>query len=96
MDANSATLTNWTAAAIILATLLGPIVAVQVQKLLERRQERMRAKNEAFKVLMATRFFSRDLLNTSETNDATSNTNLYQRRDDAFWSLLHLIGQAVG
>ena len=46
---------DWSAIAIIVATFAGPIAAVQIQKYLERHQERERAKREAFRTLMATR-----------------------------------------
>jgi hypothetical protein len=41
--------------AIIFATLLGPVFAVQAQKWLERRQDEKRRKMAIFRTLMATR-----------------------------------------
>ncbi len=41
--------------AIVIATVMGPILAVQAQKYLERHQDRKRAKDAIFRVLMATR-----------------------------------------
>lgn len=46
---------NWSAAAIVLATFGGPIAAIQVQKYLERRQQRRALKEATFRALMATR-----------------------------------------
>src|ERR1017187_3570401 len=46
---------DWTAAAIVLATFGGPIVAVEIQKRLEMRREKKRLKEAAFRTLMATR-----------------------------------------
>jgi hypothetical protein len=46
---------KWTAAAIVLATFSGPIVAVEIQKLLDMRREKRRVKEAAFRTLMATR-----------------------------------------
>jgi hypothetical protein len=40
---------------IITATFLGPIMAVQIQKLLERKRETTLARTRLFKTLMATR-----------------------------------------
>lgn len=42
-------------AAIILATLMGPVLAIQAQKLIERATERRNAKKRIFYALMATR-----------------------------------------
>jgi hypothetical protein len=41
--------------ALIFATLLGPVLAIQVQKLLEHRREKKIRRNQIFKTLMATR-----------------------------------------
>lgn len=46
---------DWTAAAIVVATLLGPILAVEIQKQLEERREIRSRKEGLFRVLMATR-----------------------------------------
>ena len=42
-------------AATVLATVVGPILAVQAQKAVERAQERSRRKSWVFHQLMATR-----------------------------------------
>ncbi len=47
-----------TDALIIVATFLGPILAVQAQKFLERRREITNARVKVFKILMATRAFN--------------------------------------
>jgi hypothetical protein len=44
-----------TAAAIVLATFSGPIVALEIQKRLDMRREKRRLKEAAFRTLMATR-----------------------------------------
>jgi hypothetical protein len=44
-----------TAVAIIFATFMGPVAAIQVQKFLEWRQEKYRFKRNIFRTLMATR-----------------------------------------
>jgi hypothetical protein len=41
--------------AIVIATVMGPILAVQAQKYLERHRDQKRAKDTIFRVLMATR-----------------------------------------
>ena len=41
--------------AVIFATLLGPVLAVQAQKLLERTRDAKRRKEQVFRTLMATR-----------------------------------------
>lgn len=41
--------------AIVFATLIGPVLAVQAQKYLERHRDQKRAKDSIFRVLMATR-----------------------------------------
>jgi hypothetical protein len=41
--------------AIVFATVMGPILAVQIQKLLDRRSERNRRQVEVFRALMASR-----------------------------------------
>jgi hypothetical protein len=41
--------------AIIIATVMGPILAVQAQKYLERHRDQRSAKDRIFRVLMATR-----------------------------------------
>ena len=46
---------RWTDAAIVFATLLGPVLAVQTQKFLERRGEEHRRRVQLFEDLMATR-----------------------------------------
>jgi hypothetical protein len=46
---------DWSAAAIVVATVMGPILAVQAQKYLERHQDRRKAKDTIFRVLMSTR-----------------------------------------
>jgi hypothetical protein len=46
---------KWTAAAIVLATFSGPIVALEIQKRLDVRRENRRLKEAAFRTLMATR-----------------------------------------
>jgi hypothetical protein len=43
------------AVAIVIATVMGPILAVQAQKYLERHRDQKRAKDTIFRVLMATR-----------------------------------------
>jgi hypothetical protein len=52
-------ISNWTISiadvAIILATLLGPILAIQAQKYLERGRELKRRRVDLFRTLMATR-----------------------------------------
>jgi hypothetical protein len=46
---------DWSAVAIVIATVAGPILAVQAQKYLERHRDQKRAKDSIFRVLMATR-----------------------------------------
>jgi hypothetical protein len=46
---------DWSALAVIVATVMGPILAVQAQKYLERHRDQKRAKDTIFRVLMATR-----------------------------------------
>jgi hypothetical protein len=46
---------DWTAAAIVTATLMGPILAVEIQKRLERAREAKGRKDRLFTTLMATR-----------------------------------------
>ena len=46
---------DWSAVAIVIATVMGPILAVQAQKYLERHRDQKRAKDTIFRVLMATR-----------------------------------------
>jgi hypothetical protein len=46
---------KWTAAAIVLATFSGPIVALKIQKRFDLRREKRRLKEAAFRTLMATR-----------------------------------------
>lgn len=46
------TISDWL---IIAATLLSPVIAIQVQKLIERAAERRNAQQNIFRVLMATR-----------------------------------------
>lgn len=46
---------NWGVVAIVLATLLGPVAAVQAQKWLERANEASRRRRQIFQTLMATR-----------------------------------------
>lgn len=46
---------DWSAGAIVVATVMGPILAVQAQKYLERHRDQKRAKDTLFRVLMATR-----------------------------------------
>jgi hypothetical protein len=46
---------DWSAVAIVVATIMGPILAVQAQKYLERHRDQTRAKDSLFRVLMATR-----------------------------------------
>jgi hypothetical protein len=46
---------DWSAVAIVFATILGPILAVQAQKYLERHRDQGRVKDAIFRVLMATR-----------------------------------------
>ena len=41
--------------AVVIATVMGPILAVQAQKYLERHRDQKRAKDSIFRVLMATR-----------------------------------------
>ena len=118
---------DWGAVAIVVATLGGPIAAVQVQKYLEAYRERQRARETIFRVLMATRasrtstehvqalngielsFIAarykpveeawnayRDLLHAPQSPDPNANQPLYQRRDDAFWDLLHAMSKSLG
>ncbi len=44
-----------TSVAIVIATLLGPVFAVQVQKYLERHRDQKKVKDTIFRTLMATR-----------------------------------------
>jgi len=46
---------DWSAVSIVVATVMGPILAVQAQKYLERHRDQKRAKDNIFRVLMATR-----------------------------------------
>lgn len=46
---------KWTAAAIVLATFSGPIVALEIQKRLDIRREKRQLKEAAFRTLVATR-----------------------------------------
>ena len=46
---------DWSAGAIVIATIMGPVLAVQAQKYLERHRDQKRAKDAIFRVLMATR-----------------------------------------
>jgi hypothetical protein len=46
---------DWSAVAIVIATVMGPILAVQAQKYLERHRDQKRAKDTIFRVLMATK-----------------------------------------
>lgn len=46
---------SWEAASLVCATILGPILAVQAQKYLERYRDKERAKDTIFRTLMATR-----------------------------------------
>jgi len=46
---------DWSAVAIVIATVMGPILAVQAQKYLERHRDQKRARDTIFRVLMATR-----------------------------------------
>lgn len=46
---------KWTDVAIVFATLIGPILAVQAQKWLERNRAIQDRRNQIFRVLMATR-----------------------------------------
>lgn len=46
---------EWTGAAIVAATFLGPVFAVEIQKRLEDRRERRERREKLFKALMATR-----------------------------------------
>lgn len=46
---------DWNLVAIVVATVAGPILAVQAQKYLERHRDQKRAKDTIFRVLMATR-----------------------------------------
>src|SRR5712691_10499658 len=46
---------DWSIAAIVIATVMGPILAVQAQKYLERYRDQKRVKDSIFRVLMATR-----------------------------------------
>ncbi|HYM12099.1 MAG TPA: DUF6680 family protein [Bryobacterales bacterium] len=48
---------DWSAVAIVIATFGGPVAAVQIQKYLERHQERRRLKDATFRTLMSTRAF---------------------------------------
>jgi hypothetical protein len=43
------------ATAVVIATVMGPILAVQAQKYLERHRDQKRAKDNIFRILMATR-----------------------------------------
>jgi hypothetical protein len=38
----------------------------------------------------------RDVLNTPTSEDAQANARVFERRDDAFWDLLHVMSKAVG
>lgn len=38
----------------------------------------------------------RDALNTQISEDSNANARVYERRDDAFWDLLHVMSTAVG
>jgi hypothetical protein len=46
---------DWTAAAIVAATFLGPVCAVEIQKRLEKRREARARREKLFTTLMATR-----------------------------------------
>lgn len=46
---------DWSAVAIVAATVMGPILAIQAQKYLERHRDQKRVKDNLFRVLMATR-----------------------------------------
>src|ERR1035437_3117452 len=46
---------DWSAVSVVIATVMGPILAVQAQKHLERHRDQKRAKDNIFRVLMATR-----------------------------------------
>ena len=46
---------DWSLVAIVIATVAGPILAVQAQKYLERHRDQKRAKDTIFRILMATR-----------------------------------------
>jgi len=46
---------DWSSVAIVISTVMGPILAVQAQKYLERHRDQKRAKDTIFRVMMATR-----------------------------------------
>ena len=46
---------DWSAISIVIATVMGPILAVQAQKYLERQRAQKRAKDTIFRTLVATR-----------------------------------------
>jgi hypothetical protein len=46
---------DWSVVSVVIATVMGPILAVQAQKYLERHRDQKRAKGNIFRVLMATR-----------------------------------------
>jgi len=54
--------------AVVLATLLGPIIAVQIQKLLERMQRRSDGRMRVFKTLMTTRAATLSLAHVEALN----------------------------
>jgi len=112
-------------AAIIFATLIGPILAVQAQKWLERGREVRERRNTIFRTLMATRasilspqhvealnavpveFYGTKgklksindawkLLLDYHAPEITTNDAWWQKRQDLFLDLLHLISEFLG
>ncbi len=57
-----------TGALMIIAIIIGPIMAVQIQKLLERRRQKRQAKEGIFKTLMSTRGTPVSLLHVQALN----------------------------
>lgn len=53
---------------IVLVTFIGPIMAVQIQKLLERKRETTLARTRLFKILMATRALNLSLAHVEALN----------------------------
>lgn len=74
------TISDWL---IIAATLLSPVIAIQVQKLIERTAERRNAQQDIFRVLMATRATRLDAAHVHALNRIDLDFGTAGRRQNA-------------